>query len=185
MTIGRNTTVMDVCFSAIFFGVCIVVWLNPVKIFEAVKTVVKNMWDRRKAPAKGSIQSSNIQRFVPAEEAKTNTFQSCIDLMTEEDCARICSEINEQTLAQMKVGCLCGGSRPGCTQTGTTPCKRCGKPCTYQPTVYGRPLYRCEWAVLQKGPIGDKERHFRSQQLEWYWTCSVCGMEPLYKKSEN
>jgi hypothetical protein len=96
---------------------------------------------------------------------------------------RLWQEVMEQSLVNMRVGCLCGGDRPGCTQTGT-PCKNCGKPCTYQPTVNGRPLYRCEWRVLQQGPRGDKERRF-IRQLKWYWTCSVCGMEPFYKKSKN
>eukprot|EP01039_Chlorochromonas_danica_P008841 gene8838-9748_t len=87
------------------------------------------------------------------------------------------AKIIEDTLAQMKVGCLCGTL---CTPAGR-PCYNCGKPCTYQPTVNGRPLYRCEWSVLQLGAREEKKRPF-IRQLQWYWTCSVCGMEPLYQK---
>ena len=87
-------------------------------------------------------------------------------------------EIAEGSIAEMKVGCYCGD--PSCTPTGS-PCKKCEKPCTYQPTVSGRPLYRCEWALLQHGPHGAEERHYVHQKMQWYWTCSQCGMEPMYQ----
>lgn len=87
-------------------------------------------------------------------------------------------KVAEESIAEMKVGCYCGD--PSCTPTGS-PCNKCEKPCTYQPTVSGRPLYRCEWRLLQSGPRGAEERHYVHQKMQWYWTCSQCGMEPMYQ----
>ena len=87
-------------------------------------------------------------------------------------------KVAEESIAEMKVGCYCGD--PSCTPTGS-PCNKCEKPCTYQPTVSGRPLYRCEWALLQHGPHGAEERFYVHQKMQWCWTCSQCGMEPLYQ----
>lgn len=64
------------------------------------------------------------------------------------------------------------------------PCKGCGTPCTYQPTVRGRPLYRCEWAILQHGPTS-KGHAFFLRNIVWMWTCSLCGTKPILPESDT
>lgn len=127
---------------------------------------------KKKKVKKYTIDNNECLRL--AEVVKANTNETYIAdsrfKLTDEDLQKIA----ESSLALNSVGCLCGGP---CKYIGD-PCFKCGKPCTYQPTVNGRPLYRCEWRVLQNGPYGYKERSF-VRELRWYWTCSVCGMEPM------